>query len=163
MSAIVLLLIFSMLTVVWLDGTRYIIPNWLVGLLLISYPAALMMVHRNIDWKLSIAGAVIVLVVGYIIFIKRMMGGGDIKLLTACSLWVGLDNLADFLIAVSLIGGVFAVVVWVIRKGLPRLPKQLDKAILPRILRDGEPLPYGVAIAIGFLWMMWTGSVTAIL
>lgn len=159
MTPIALFLIFSMLWVLWCDGTRYIIPNWLVAAMLLVYPVALVMLQRNIDWKLSLAGAAMVLVIGYVVFAKRLMGGGDIKLLTACALWVGLDVLPDYVMLVALIGGVLAVAVWLARKALLKLPKPIPKASLPRILRDGEPIPYGIAIATAFLWMMWTGKV----
>ena len=160
MSVIAVYLIFSMLAVMWFDVTRFIIPNWLVGLLLLTYPVAVMMSHNAIDWKMAVAGMALVLVVGYIVFALKWMGGGDIKLLTACALWVGLANLADFVFLVAVIGGVFSVGVWGIRKVLPLLPKK--PASLPRILREGEPVPYGVAIAFGFLILLWMGRIAAL-
>ena len=161
MSAIVIFLIFSMLSVIWFDGTRYIIPNWLVGLMLFSYPVAVFMAHSGVDWKMALAAAMAILIAGYIIFALKFMGAGDIKLMTACALWVGAQHVLDFLIAVSLLGGVLAVSVLFIRKAIPFLPKKIET--LPRIFRDREPVPYGIAIAIGFLIMMWAGEVPVIL
>jgi len=161
MSVITIYLIFSMLAVLWFDITRYIIPNWLVGLMLGAYPVAVLMAHSHVDWKMAVVGMTVVLVCGYIIFAMKWMGGGDIKLITAGSLWVGLPNIPDFIFILTLIGGVFAVGVWGIRKVLPFLPKKPDAAPLPRILRDGEPVPYGVAIAFGFLLMLCNGRIPA--
>ena len=163
MSVISIYLIFSMLAVIWYDSTRYIIPNWLVGLLLGVYPLAVLMAHSHIDWPMAFAGAMMVLFVGYIIFMKRIMGGGDVKLITACALWVGYQNLLEFLFMFSLLGGVFAVGVLGARKLLPFVPKLTKSGTIPRILRDKEPVPYGVAISIGFLWMMYNGKIPAIL
>lgn len=161
MSVISLYLIFSMLAVLYFDVSRYIIPNWLVGLMLLAYPAAVMMAQHPVDWKMAVVGMTVVLVAGYLIFAMKWMGGGDIKLITACALWVGLRNLPDFIFITALIGGVFALSVWGIRKVLPHIPSK-SNAPLPRILKEGEPVPYGVAISFGFLLMLWIGKVPAI-
>ncbi len=156
MSAILIYLIFTMLAVLWLDVTRYIIPNWLVGSLLALYPVAVMTSSQAVDWRMALVGMTVVLVSGYIVFALKWMGGGDIKLLTACALWVGLRNLADFIMIVAMIGGAFSLLVWLARKVLPLLPQKFDN--LPRLLRNGEPVPYGVAIAFGFLVALLNGK-----
>jgi prepilin peptidase CpaA len=163
MSVVSIYLIFSMLAVLWYDVSRYIIPNWLVGLMLISYPVAVAMAHTGIDWKMALVGMTLVLVLGYIVFAMKWMGGGDIKLMTAGALWVGLENLPDFLFIVALLGGVFSIFMLVVRKLVPFIPKITKTADVPRILRDGEPIPYGVAIALGFLFMLLNGKVPAVL
>ncbi len=163
MSVVAIYLIISMLLVLWFDVSNYTIPNWLVGLMLLAYPFAVMMAHHSVDWKMAVAGMMLVLVVGYIVFAMKWMGGGDIKLITACALWVGLTNLPDFIFITALIGGVFSVLVWGIRKVLPFIPSKGEKKPLPRILRDGEPVPYGVAISFGFLLMIFNGKIPALL
>lgn len=156
MSVILLYLIFSMLAVLWFDLTRYTIPNWLAGSLLLLYPLAVYMAHTRIDWKMAVLGMVIVFAAGYVIFAMKWMGGGDIKLLTACALWVGFTHLLEFIFLVAVLGGVLSVLVWGLRKLLLYFPV---KYTIPRILRDGEPVPYGVAIAIGFLWMLMMNEI----
>ena len=162
MSVVAIYLVFSMLAVLYFDVSRYIIPNWLVGLMLGAYPAAVFMTHAHVDWKMAVVGMGLVLVVGYVIFAFKWMGGGDIKLLTVCALWVGLANLPDFIFIVAIIGGVFSLMLWGGRKILLFLPKRKDAPPLPRILREGEPVPYGVAIAFGFLLMLLNGKIAAI-
>ena len=154
-------LILSMLIVLWFDITRYIIPNWLVGLMLVAYPVAVAMSANAIDWKMALVGMVLMLLAGYGIFIMKWMGGGDIKLLTACALWVGWSNLMEFIIYVAFIGGVFSIVVLAARKALPFLPRKPDAAPLPRILHDNAPIPYGVAIAFGFLLILFQSRIPA--
>jgi len=163
MSTIVLFLFLSMLIVLWLDSTSYIIPNWLISLMLVVYPLAVSTAHSVVDWKMAVLGAVLVLVGGYVIFTKQIMGAGDIKLMTACALWVGFDNLFDFFIAVTLMGGAFAVGILGVRKALSYLSNKSERASFVRILRDGEPMPYGIAIAAGFLLMMETARVPVLL
>ena len=147
-----------MLAVLWFDTTKYIIPNWVVGLLLLVYPMAVATSQVNTNWTMSVLGALTVLVLGYVIFLRRLMGAGDIKLLTVCSLWVGLNGIVDFLVLVALGGGALAVVVLGIRKMMPFINKSKDTKI-PRIFCDNEPVPYGIAIAFGFLYMMCAGQV----
>ncbi|MDE3059901.1 MAG: prepilin peptidase [Pseudomonadota bacterium] len=161
MFIITVYLLFSMLLVLWLDTTRYIIPNWLSGSLLALYPIALLLARHPVDWQLALAGMFFVLAIGYFIFSRRWMGGGDIKLITVASLWVGWQNLVEYLFDVTLLGGALSVALLFGRKwGAPYL--QRDGKPLPRILRNGEPVPYGIAIAVGFLIMVWLGKIPAI-
>lgn len=159
MSIITVYLVFCMLAVLWYDTTRYIIPNWLVVSLMAAYAYAVYASPITVDWKMAIAGMAIVLVCGYVIFSLKFMGAGDIKLLTALSLWVGTDNLPDFVFITSLIGGVLCVGLWLGRKALPYIPRKTKRAQLPRILQDGAPVPYGIAISLAFLIMMWNSKV----
>ncbi len=159
MTAISLYILFSMVAVMAYDVTRYIIPNWLVASILVLYPAALFINPQQTDWMMAIAGAGIVFLVGYVVFALRLMGGGDIKLITVCALWVGWTALPEFIFLTAIFGGVFALLLLLVRKLLPRL--RLAKT-LPRILRSGEPVPYGVAIALAFLYLHYLGKIAAL-
>lgn len=143
----------------WFDVTRFLIPNWLVGALLITYPLAVYWSPAPVDWKMALLGMAAVFAVGYVVFAMHWMGGGDIKLITACALWVGWRNLPEFLILVALLGGLFSLLVWGTRKAL----SYAGATPTLRLLRDGEPIPYGVAIAIGFLASMTSEKIGIIL
>lgn len=162
MSVIAVYLIFSMLAVLWLDSTRYTIPNWLVGGVLLAYPFAVFTSPIPVDWQMAIAGAAVVLVLGFIVFSLRWMGGGDVKLIAALALWVGLKHLADFIFIVALLGGALSLFLWGFRKLLPYIPGKPKKENLPRILQEGAPVPYGIAIALGFLILLWTGKLSLV-
>ncbi len=85
--------------------------------------------------QLGVAAAVFALFA--ITFFIGMMGGGDVKLAAALSLWFAPADTVRFIVIMSLAGGVLTVVVlaW------HRLRK-----------RPGRPeIPYGVAIAFGGL------------
>lgn len=161
MTIITLYLVFSMLAVLWFDITRYLIPNWLVASLLALYPVAVWLSPHAVDWKMALVAMMVVFAVGYAVFAMKWMGGGDIKLITVCALWVGFKNLLDFVFMFALIGGIFSAAVWGLRKILPFIPKLAGKQ-LPRILRDKEPVPYGIAIVLGFLVMFYTNKIPAI-
>ena len=157
MSFIMLYLIFSMFAVIFFDVTRFIIPNWLVGSLLLLYPVAVFISPLPVDWQMALVGMLGTFALGYLIFAIRAMGGGDVKLIIVLSLWVGLENLASFGFNFALLGGGFAILLLLVRKILPYITPQKIK--LPRILRDRQPVPYGVAIAGAFLLMLAAGEI----
>jgi prepilin peptidase CpaA len=85
--------------------------------------------------QLAAGGAVFVLMAGA--FYAGMMGGGDVKLAAAVSLWFSPSMIVKFLVLTSLAGGVLtlAILAW------HRVKR-----------REGRPeIPYGVAIAFGGL------------
>lgn len=164
MLAIKIYLIFSMLAILWSDVRRYLIPNWLVGSLLLLYPLAVWLSPNQTDWPMAVAGMGITFVIGYGIFAMRWMGAGDIKLLTVCSLWVGFSLLLEFIFTVALLGGALSLLLLAARKILPLLAVKFPKLPpLPRILRNGEPVPYGVAIAVAFLLLLFMGKMALLL
>jgi prepilin peptidase CpaA len=85
--------------------------------------------------QLAAGSAVFVLMAGA--FHAGMMGGGDVKLAAALSLWFSPGSIVKFLVLTSLAGGVvtLAILAWHRAKR-----------------REGRPqIPYGVAIAFGGL------------
>lgn len=162
MFIIAVYLIFSMLAVIWFDMSRFTIPNWLVGSLLALYPVAIAMSSAQVDWKMALAGMGIVFAVGYVVFAMKWMGAGDIKLITVCALWAGWQELLDFVFLTAILGGVFAFTIWMLRKAQFWVPKQFRSDPMPRIMRVGEPIPYGVAIAFAMMIMLWMGLIPVI-
>ena len=68
------------------------------------------------------------------------MGGGDVKLITALSLWLPFVALMQMLFVMAVLGGVVTLVTLVIHK--------IRK-------RSGPPeVPYGVAISIAGVWVL---------
>lgn len=143
----------AMLAVIFYDMSAFIIPNPLVlALALLWLPAAYFL---GLDWQNSLITGGIVLVLGMGIFALKIMGGGDIKLLAALTLWTGWSSVTvNFLIYMAVFGGLFAVILLILRKFAFFLP-----LTLPRILRAGEPIPYGVAIALAFIMVLWDGQI----
>src|SRR6476646_4841339 len=83
------------------------VPNWLNATLAGLFPVAALAFGHEVDWLSHVAARLVVLVGGAAMFHFRLMGGGDVKLLAAVALWLGLGQLAPFLFAVALIGGFF--------------------------------------------------------
>ena len=94
-----------MIAVILGDVSRYLIPNWLVLSLMVLYPVAVYIAPVTPDWKMACVIAVATFAVGYVLFSFRIMGGGDIKLLTALALYAGTGAMIDFLVYVAMIGG----------------------------------------------------------
>jgi prepilin peptidase CpaA len=77
-----------------------------------------------------------------VLFATKMMGGGDVKLLTALALWIEPMLFLNLVIVMALLGGVLTIVfcAWHIA----------------RRRRDKLAIPYGVAIAMAGLWVLGT-------
>ena len=98
---------------------------------------------------LALACAAAAFGVGAVAFAAGVLGGGDVKLLAASSLFAGPALMPDFLMATSLAGGVLGLAVLAGAPIGPAVPA--GHASIRLRLRGG--LPYGPAIAIGGLWV----------
>jgi len=112
------------------------------------------------EFLLHLAAGAVVFVAGALLFVLRVWGGGDAKLLAAVGLWVGFADLPRLLMVMALAGGALALAVIVLR----RLP---GAGVEPattwwRRLAAGRHVPYGLAIAAGAVdW--WATSVRPLL
>jgi prepilin peptidase CpaA len=96
------------------------------------------------------AAALLVLAVGFVFFWRGWIGGGDAKLAAATALWLGWENLYEYLLDASLLGGALTLLILEFRKR--SLPPAL--AGRPWVVRLHEPagdVPYGIALAIAAL------------
>ena len=109
------------------------------------------------------AGAVFLL--ASLLWLRGLMGGGDVKLLAAAALLVPASQVPVLVLAVALAGGLLSLLHILARALLPRrFLGPAPSGSLRRILRceawrigRGAPLPYGVAIASGAAFIV-TGS-----
>ena len=85
------------------------IPNVLVGLLVLTFGAAVLLTDREISLVSQIVPAMILLVGGAALFYFGKLGGGDAKFLAATSLFIGYELMATFLLWLALWGVVVAV------------------------------------------------------
>lgn len=74
------------------------------------------------------------------LFAAGMMGGGDVKLLTALALWIEPTHFLQLLIIMAFAGGVLTVV--------------MGSVHFLRRQKERLAIPYGVAIAFGGLWVL---------
>jgi prepilin peptidase CpaA len=147
-----------MLTVIVTDVRSYLIPNWLVGLLLLLYPVSLALLHLP-DWPGALLAGGIMFAVGFALFALRLMGGGDVKLLAVASLYAGRSQILPYLALVAVLGGLLALFLLLARPVIGYFFSSLKRPYpIPRLFRIDEPVPYGVAIALAFLYLLWSGA-----
>jgi Flp pilus assembly protein protease CpaA len=84
------------------------IPNWLTGGVAALYPLYVFASPMPIAWLGALAVAAATFMFGFVLFARHLIGGGDVKLIAAVSLWTGLEHLALFVLVTSLAGGVLA-------------------------------------------------------
>lgn len=89
------------------------------------------------------------LLAGIVLFSLNLLGGGDAKLLAAASLWLGPEQLLLFVVLVTIFGGALALAILAYRR-VPASALPLPHWAI-RLHGQGQPMPYGVAIAAGAL------------
>lgn len=124
------------------DLRAFSIPNRLVLIVVGFYPAHIMASPLPIDWMGAIMVAALAFFVGWFLFARGFIGGGDVKLIAAVSLWCGPALILPFMLLVLASGGILAAIFLVhARFGMS------SEGGMARAL--STPIPYGIAIAIG--------------
>lgn len=137
--ALAIALVFAAFT----DIRRRQIDNWLNGAIALGAPlfwwSSGLALWPDVAMQLGAALAAFVLLAG--LFAIKMMGGGDVKLLTVLALWIPWDAFIQLLMVMAIAGGVLTIVmgIWHVM----------------RRQRDRLAIPYGVAIAFGGLWVLY--------
>ena len=136
-----------MVTATVSDITTMRIPNKLVLTLLGGY---LVMVSFSEMTTSDVVGGLVaacaVFCLGFMAFACGWMGGGDVKLMSATALWLGLPQLPAFLFWTSVFGTIITLGLLVYRaRPLPAtLQGQPHWAL--HLHRRATPVPYGAAI-----------------
>ncbi|CAK0747477.1 prepilin peptidase CpaA [Azospirillaceae bacterium] len=115
------------------DLRRFLISNKIcLALAILFIPYALL------AWPATTSGwhiltGLAVLVGGVGLFAAGWIGGGDVKLLAAATLWLGPEHLSELLLLTASVGGIVAL------------------ATLAATRNPRAPIPYGVAISAAAL------------
>jgi prepilin peptidase CpaA len=136
------LLAAALLACCWWDLRTRTIPNWLnlaIALLAIPFWLALGLTFWP-EMALRIGVAFVAFWVFAAAFAMGAMGGGDVKLIAALSLWLHWQQVLVVIFLMSLAGGVLTLG-YLIRHKLAKREEKLE-------------IPYGVAIAFGGLWLI---------
>ncbi len=95
---------------------------------------------------------------GLLAFSLGMLGGGDIKLITALALWFGTSALPSFLVITAIGGGLLALILLAVRHLTNRRPVMAPSTgptPSPRLLDRQAPVPYALPITFAALWLEW--------
>src|SRR5690349_12367763 len=93
------------------------IANWLVAALIVGYFA--FAVLAQLSWSeigMSVAGAAIVLAIAFAFFAFGWIGGGDAKLVSATTLWIGFGLMLPYLVYAALLGGALTLLILALRR-----------------------------------------------
>lgn len=131
------------------DIATYTIPNRVVVILGVSGLVALGLTAGSVHAALHVLGvALVVLMVGALMFFVHLWGAGDAKLLAVVALWVGPKGLPVLVFWTVMVGGLLAFVLLVARR-LRFFNKSRLKPWCAGLLSSVQGVPYGVAIAVG--------------
>jgi len=123
------------------DLRRRQIDNWLTAAIAICAPLFWLSTSlplTEIGFQFAIALATFAVLA--ILFSLGLMGGGDVKLLTALSLWIQPMWFLKLVIVMALVGGVLTLIFGAIH--------------LAQRKKDRVAVPYGIAISAAGLWVL---------
>lgn len=151
--ALAIALVFAAVT----DIRHRHIDNWLNAGIALTAPAfwwaSGMKLWPDVGWQLLLCAIVSGVLIGIAYIGYRLnvliLGGGDVKLLAALSLWFTPVGYVQMLVVMSVFGG-FLAIGFIVRRLVfkPKTPGRL---------------PYGVAIAIGGLWVLALNHLDAVM
>jgi len=125
------------------DLKRRQIDNWLNIAIALGAPlfwwASGLSLWPGVAMQFGVAIAAFAILAG--LFALGLMGGGDVKLLTVLALWIEPGAFLQLIVIMALAGGALTVVMG----GWHFLQRQKERLAIP----------YGVAIAIGGLWVLY--------
>jgi prepilin peptidase CpaA len=140
------------------------IPNRLTGGLAALYPVYVLVSPIPVAWPAALGLAVVVFVIGLGLFARELIGGGDVKLIAALSLWAGPEQFVWFMLVTTLAGGALSLLsLWYrhwgglieahlaalgLRTASGHAPVSTEAPAGGATARSAT-LPYGVAIAAG--------------
>jgi len=148
------------------DAWRRRIPNAVSGALAMA--GALTQASER-GWMAMISGltaATVMIVLLWRPWLKGRIGGGDVKVAAAAAVWVGLSALPMFVLLTAAAGGVVAVVCYLAssRQARGQIRANLGvvtAGVVPHVAARGEggrvSVPYGVAVAMGAMVVLWGG------
>lgn len=148
------------------DFREFKIPNRVVAAALCLYPAYALSNAQASDpaiWIAAVVLALVVFIVGAVMFAAGVMGGGDVKLMAVSALWAGPQLVVPFILVTALSGVVLAAFV-AVRTSLQTAMTQSDGSLTLATVASGITgmrhipvakltIPYGGAIASGGIFV----------
>lgn len=140
------------------DMWKFIIPNVLSVALIGLFILVGISSPFKVEWGSHFGAAGVFLVAGIGFYAFKILGAGDVKLITAVAVWWGFGHLLELLFCIGLAGGLLAIILIGLRRLIPSLLVAMnasEKTSLPRLLLPGEAVPYGVGIAAGSIFLVF--------
>jgi prepilin peptidase CpaA len=139
------------------DLRTFRIPNWISAVLAVAFVpyAALRWSELPVLQHLGLALVVFILCV--VFWRLKWLGGGDVKFLSAISLWMGPANMLPFLIILCLVAAVFSgALMWARRWNFYIQQESRIPAMVKNLVEraNHHACPYGFPIAIAAIAMV---------
>lgn len=153
-----LLLVFPamMIFAALMDLFTMTIPNRISIILIAAFLIAAPL--TGMGWEqffTHVATGLAVLAFAFALFAFGLVGGGDAKLLSAASLWIGVDYLGSYMVITVVMGGLLSIALLLYRVMLP--PRWLlNQEWAIRLHNKKEGIPYGLALSGAALWIFPT-------
>ena len=167
-SIVSILAILLLLYVATIDIATRLIPNELCAALALLGIAGQLASPMQVAYSMVVATILLLLLL--VIHARGWIGGGDVKLLVALAIGLPLTGVIQLLTVTALAGGVLALMHLMMRQlPYPRLAPA-GSSLVRRVyaverwrhLRHA-PLPYGVAIACGGIWTVFSQGIRHVL
>ena len=136
------------------DLASFTIPNSLtVAIAALFLPFALVLGMPLGMLGQHLLAGLIALIIGFTMFARNFIGGGDGKLYAGIGLWLGLHDLVAYTLIATILGGLLTLALLGLRQ-LP-LPAGLARQSWLLKLHDTRSgVPYGVALAAGVFMIL---------
>jgi prepilin peptidase CpaA len=121
------------------------IPNLLVAAIAAVGIIRLVLLGDPIAVIYAVVFGVVIFAIGCLLFSRGIVGGGDVKLLTATIPLIWYRDLFNFLALMSIVGAVLSLAVILINNYLPLVS---GPRLAVRLPKGRLPVPYGVAISV---------------
>lgn len=136
------------------------IPNRIPVLLAVLFAARVLADAGQVDWIGGLLVGTAVFAVGVALFSFRLMGGGDVKLMSAIALWAGPQNIFAFLVFTGVAGGVLSLLSLTRWRTVAAYTLRVVAGRDFTDVADDRQIPYGAAIAAGGAYValaLWGG------
>lgn len=122
------------------------IPNRVSAILLGAFLLAAPLSGLGLaEIGMHLGAGLLVFSVGFVLFALNIMGGGDVKVLSASAVWFGFTlSLFEYMTFVSAFGGLLTIAILLLR-GQSDLVNASGLRV-PAHLLEGRKVPYGIAI-----------------
>ena len=131
------------------DLRHYRIPNECSLLLLALYPLHIWLSPQGVDVIGAAGVGSLVFLISFALYALGRFGGGDVKLMSVLALWAGPTWIAEFIVIMTLAGGIMGIVFITRLKNILAFAFHQAGDTQTRDSVLAEQLPYGVAIAAG--------------
>jgi len=139
------------------------IPNWISLVIAALFLVALIAQPERFSplW-VHVLAAGVTLIVGFLLFVVRIMGAGDTKLASSLVLWIGAKGLVSFVFFMAIWGGLLGVAALGLKKFKP-FKNPRPGGWVEKVQSGHNAVPYGVAVSFGAIVSFWqTGLIQAV-